>query len=262
MGHGMPERPPLVDLSAFEVDGRIGGHAYFRCARTATRPAADVESPKPALAWHRPSARVRRTGTIALTSPVAVLSCFPIMARPDSDTPPWDGNQRVTAKSVLRRAVPWLIGLGLVAAVGLGLKPKPVEVETSLVARAPLTVRVSEEGKTRIRNRYVVAAPVNGRMRRVPLKAGDAVLAGETLLTAIEPVASPLLDPRAKLLAEAIVSSRQANVSLATEALAAAKSVQTMADADLKRVHSIGGDEVLLHPPDTVKDGSLVVKRK
>ena len=152
------------------------------------------------------------------------------MARPDpdADTPPWDGKQRVTAKSVLRRAVPWVIGLGLVAAVGMGLKPKPVEVETGLVARAPLTVRVSEEGKTRIRNRYVVAAPVNGRMRRVPLKAGDAVKAGETLLTAIEPVASPLLDPRAKLLAEAIVSSRQANVSRATEALAAAKSAQTM----------------------------------
>lgn len=162
----------------------------------------------------------------------------------NADTPPWEAKHRVTAKGLLRRFVPWLIGLALVAAVAMGLKPKPVEVETGVVARAPLTVRVSEEGKTRIRNRYVVAAPVNGRMRRVPLKAGDAVKAGETLLTAIEPVASPLLDPRAKLLAEAIVSSRQANVSRATEALAAAKSGQVMADADLKRIHSIRGGAV------------------
>jgi HlyD family secretion protein len=164
------------------------------------------------------------------------------MARPDSDTPPWDGKQAVTAKSLLRRFAPWLIGLALIAAVALGLRPKPVEVETGVVARAPLTVRVSEEGKTRIRNRYVVAAPVNGRMRRVPLKAGDEVKAGETRLTAIEPVVAPLLDPRAKILAEAIVASRQANLSRAAEALAAAKSARSMADADLARVRKIGGE--------------------
>lgn len=166
------------------------------------------------------------------------------MARSDSETPPWEGRPRASAGNFLRRFIPWLLGLGLAAAVGLGLKPKPVEVETGTVARAPLTVRVSEEGKTRIRNRYVVAAPVNGRMRRVPLKAGDPVTAGETVLTSIEPVAAPLLDPRAKVLAEAIVASREANASRAAEALAAAKSAQAMADADLKRVRSIPGGAV------------------
>jgi HlyD family secretion protein len=171
---------------------------------------------------------------------------FSTMARPDpdADTPPWETKQRATAKGLFRRFLPWAIGGALVAAVALGLKPKPVEVETGVVARAPLTVRVSEEGKTRIRNRYVVAAPVNGRMRRVPLKAGDEVKAGETLLTAIEPVVAPLLDPRAKVLAEAIVASRQANLSRAAEALAAAKSARELADADLKRIHSIGGEAI------------------
>ena len=111
------------------------------------------------------------------------------MSNGNGDTPPWEGKRNGSAKGLLRRLIPWLIVGALVAVVAMGLKPKPVEVETGVVARAPLTVRVSEEGKTRIRNRYVVAAPLAGRMRRVPLKPGDEVKAGETVLTAIEPVA-------------------------------------------------------------------------
>ncbi len=132
------------------------------------------------------------------------------MANGNGESPPWEAKRNASAKSIFRRFLPWLIGLALVAAVAMGLKPKPIEVETGTVARAPLTVRIAEEGKTRIRNRYVVAAPLGGRMRRVPMKAGDDVKAGETVLTVIEPVVAPLLDPRARLLAETIVSTREA----------------------------------------------------
>jgi HlyD family secretion protein len=78
--------------------------------------------------------------------------------------------------------------------VAYGLKAKPIPVETAAVTRGPLTVSVLEEGKTRIRNRYVVAAPVSGSMRRVTLKTGDEVKANETVLTLIEPGLAPLLD--------------------------------------------------------------------
>jgi HlyD family secretion protein len=156
-----------------------------------------------------------------------------------AENPPWEDKPAVSAKARLRRLLPWALALGLAAAVAAGLRPKAVEVETALVARGPLTVHVAEEGKTRIRHRYVVAAPVDGRMRRITLKAGDEVKAGETVLTAIEPVAAPLLDPRAKLLAQAIVAAREANLSRADEALAAARSARALADADLQRFHSI-----------------------
>lgn len=166
------------------------------------------------------------------------------MANGNGDTPPWEGKRNGSAKSVFRRFLPWLIGLALVAAVAMGLKPKPVEVETGTVARAPLTVRISEEGKTRIRNRYVVASPLAGRMRRVPLKAGDDVKAGETVLTAIEPVVAPLLDPRAKLLAQTIVATREAARSRAIETISAATSALTMADANLTRMQKLSGGAV------------------
>ena len=158
---------------------------------------------------------------------------------PNGDTPPWDNRRNESAKHRLRRFLPWIIGLAIVSLIVLGLRPKPVEVEVGTVARAPLTVRVSEEGKTRIRNRYVVAAPVAGRMRRVPLKPGDEVKAGETVLTTIEPVASPLLDPREKARAEAAVASREAARSRAAEALKAAQSALELAVADRDRYRSV-----------------------
>ncbi|WP_193212159.1 efflux RND transporter periplasmic adaptor subunit [Luteolibacter marinus] len=168
------------------------------------------------------------------------------MSSPDkpAETPPWDEKRPASAKGTLRRLLPWLLGALVIAAVAWGLRPQPVEVETGAVARAPLTVHVSEEGKTRIRNRYVVAAPVSGRMHRVPFKPGDEVKAGETVITTIEPVAAPLLDPRAKLLAQAVVAGREAELNRAAEAVNAAKSALELAEADRDRVRAIRGGGV------------------
>ena len=98
---------------------------------------------------------------------------------PNQNEAPWASKRDPSGRHLLRRSVPWLGLLLLLALIGWGLWPKPVIVETGVVARSPLTVRVSEEGKTRVRNRYIVAAPVAGKMRRVPLKPGDAVEAGK-----------------------------------------------------------------------------------
>ncbi len=152
---------------------------------------------------------------------------------------PWESKRSPTGKHLIRRSIPWLAGVALLSLVAWGLSPKPVLVEIGVVARGPLTVRVSEEGKTRVRNRYVVAAPVAGKMRRVPLKPGDEVKAGETLLTAIEPVVAPLLDPRARVQAEAVVSMREASRKQAAEALDANKAASKMAESELERVRSI-----------------------
>jgi len=101
--------------------------------------------------------------------------------------------------------------------------PKPIEVEVGAVARGPLTVNVVEEGKTRIRSRYIVSSPVAGQMRRVTLKAGDEVKANETVITVIEPTLAPLLDARSKAQAEASVAAADAARMKANEALVMAK---------------------------------------
>ena len=157
---------------------------------------------------------------------------------PDSQAP-WATPRNASGKNFLRRALPWLGVAALLGLVAWGLWPQPVVVETGVVARGPLTVRVSEEGKTRVRNRYVVAAPVAGKMRRVLLKPGDPVKAGETILTTIEPVIPPLLDPRARAQAEAVVSMREAARKQAAESLEATRAASKMASSEFERVRSV-----------------------
>jgi HlyD family secretion protein len=163
------------------------------------------------------------------------------MATPDTTTAsaPWETKRGLNGQHLVRHSLPWLGGLFLLSLIAWGLWPKPVVIETGAVVRGPLTVRVSEEGKTRVRNRYVVAAPVAGEMRRVPLKPGDEVKAGETLLTAIEPVASPLLDPRARTQAEALVSMHEASRKQAAESLDAKRTALQLAEADRDRIRAV-----------------------
>lgn len=156
-----------------------------------------------------------------------------------SPTPPWETPRLPVGKNLVRRSLPWLGVLGLVALVIWGLWPKPITIETGTAARGPLTVRVSEEGKTRVKNRYVIAAPVAGKMCRVALKPGDEVTAGGTLVTTIEPAASPLLDPRARTQAEAAVQMREASRRQATEALEARRAALKLADTDRDRMRAM-----------------------
>ena len=73
----------------------------------------------------------------------------------------------------------WLALAALIVVLGLALRPKAISVELGEVARGELTVSVLEEGKTRIRNRYVVSPPLAGLLRRTPLRAGDKLEAGK-----------------------------------------------------------------------------------
>lgn len=161
-------------------------------------------------------------------------------ASPDTrDSPPWAAKRVPGGRHLIRNSLPWLGGMLLVALIGWGLWPKPVIIETGVVGRTELTTRVSEEGKTRIRNRYVVAAPVAGKMRRVTLKAGDPVEAGRTVLTTIEPAAPPLLDPRARTQAQAVIAMQEAARGRAGQALEGAKAGLKLAETERERMRSV-----------------------
>jgi HlyD family secretion protein len=161
------------------------------------------------------------------------------MAKPASATAPWETPRPPAGKNFLKRALPWTAVLALLALVAWGLRRQPIVVETGPATRSPLTVRVSEEGKTRVRNRYLVTAPVSGKMQRVSLKPGDEVKAAETVLTTLEPAASPLLDPRAHAQAQATVAIREASRMQATATLEARRAALQMATADRDRMRSI-----------------------
>jgi HlyD family secretion protein len=117
-----------------------------------------------------------------------------------------------SAGSMLRRCLPYVGLAGVVVLITAGLWPRPVPAEIASVSMGPLRTVVSEEGKTRIRQRYTVSAPVGGQLRRFPLKPGAVVLSNETVVATIDPVTPPVLDARSRGMAEARRDAASASV--------------------------------------------------
>ena len=135
-----------------------------------------------------------------------------------------------------RRWLPWLGAAALVALIIFGFMPQPLPVETARVTQGALRATVNEEGKTRIKQRYVVAAPVAGHLRRIPFKPGATVEAGKTVLAVIDPVSPAMLDARNRALAEARRDTAAANLDRAREA-------QRFAANELRRIEKLFADK-------------------
>jgi HlyD family secretion protein len=112
--------------------------------------------------------------------------------------------------------------------------PRPVEVEVAEVSSGPFEVTVDEEGRTRLTERYVVSAPLAGRLARITLREGDAVSA-DTVVATLTPVLSPLLDERTTRELNARIEAAQANLQRAATRIERARVAQEQAQNDLKR---------------------------
>jgi len=124
----------------------------------------------------------------------------------------------------------------IVTAAGLfwGFRSQPVAVEIGLVTRAPLAVTVEEEGRTRVRDRFELSAPVPGFVRRLTLDVGDSVIRGQ-VLAELEPLRSTVLDPRARAEAEARVASAEYALQAAEQHAAAAAAEASRAQNEFER---------------------------
>lgn len=136
----------------------------------------------------------------------------------------------------LRKKIFWVLVLALLAlAIVLATRPAAVEVDLAEVKRGDLTVTVDEDGKTRIRERYIVSTPLSGRLVRVTLDPGDEVKAGVTQLTTLEPTDPQLLDARARAQAEARVRGAEAAHKQAISQVETAEKKHALAIADEQR---------------------------
>ena len=108
------------------------------------------------------------------------------------------------------------IGALLAAAAGVAsaVRPRPVVATTATVQRGALAAMVSGEGRTRVKDLYVVAAPVDGQLDRVVVHPGDPIET-DGLVAEIRPAASRPLDPRARAEASAAVAGADAEVARA-----------------------------------------------
>jgi HlyD family secretion protein len=121
-------------------------------------------------------------------------------------------------------------------AIIYGLWPAPVEADLARVTRGLIRETVDQDGKTRIRERYIVSAPLAGRLLRIGLDPGDKVVAGETVVAVIEPRDPELLDARAVMQAEANVRAADAKLKQTTPLLEEAVAAQEFAENELTRL--------------------------
>lgn len=116
--------------------------------------------------------------------------------------------------------------------------PAPREVETGLIERGRFERSVSEEGRSRVRARFVVSSPLAGRVARNPLQVGDRVEAGQTVAS-LWPLAAPLLDERARAEQAARLGARQASLARAGAGVARAQAAWEQARTDLARQEAL-----------------------
>ena len=132
----------------------------------------------------------------------------------------------------------WIIGgataVLLVVAVAWAFAPKPVEVELAPVTQGPFETTIDEDGKTRLTDRYVVSAPLAGRLARITLKEGDAVTA-DMPLAQLSSVLPAMLDERTLREMRARVEGAQDNVSRTSSRIARAQVSLDQAKNEVRR---------------------------
>jgi HlyD family secretion protein len=147
---------------------------------------------------------------------------------------------------MMKRWIRIAVVVVVVAAVGYwAFRPAPVPADFATVERGRLEVTVDEEGRTRVHDRYVVSAPVPGRMRRIELEPGDPVAAGKTVLAQFQPSDPALLDARTRAELEARVRAAESAVGSARADRERVESDLAFARSELKRFKSLVEERVL-----------------
>jgi len=135
-----------------------------------------------------------------------------------------------------------LVAVAMAAVLGGTLywafRPKPVLVETGTVTEGPFRATVEEDGRTRVRDRYVVSAPLAGRLLRLAVKAGDPVEANQRVAILL-PSLPQLLDPRTRRELEERVGAAEATIQEADARRERAQAQLLQTQADVQRVRTL-----------------------
>lgn len=169
----------------------------------------------------------------------------PAPTRPSSSPPPSRPGANGARPKPWTRKLPWIGGALLFALIVAGLWPRAQPVESGTVSRGPLAVTVSDEGRTRVRNSFVVSAPISGQLRRIELKPGAPVVAGETVVAVLETSGADLLDARGLAQAEARVRAANSAREMASAQRERANAAAKLATAELARAKQLSTEGTL-----------------
>ena len=133
-----------------------------------------------------------------------------------------------------------LAGAAALAGLAWAFAPRPLAVEVAQAATGRYEQTIVEDARTRLRDRYTVAAPLAGRLARITLREGDAVEAGAALAV-LAPTLAPMLDARSRAEAEARRGAADAAVQRAVAAAGQQRVALAQARTELQRSEQLAG---------------------
>lgn len=132
-----------------------------------------------------------------------------------------------------------LVVIVLAAILVWAFSPAPVPADFAAAQKGVLEITVEDEGRTRVRDRYVVSAPVPGRMQRIELEPGDPVVGSKTVVARFAPTDPALLDVRTRAELEARARAAESAIGAARAERERLQSELTFAQSELKRAREL-----------------------
>ncbi|SDZ55364.1 HlyD family secretion protein [Jannaschia faecimaris] len=133
-------------------------------------------------------------------------------------------------------AIPMLL---LAAGLAFAFWPRAVQVDLATVEYGPMVTTLSETGRTRIHDVFVVSAPVLGRINRIEIEEGAMVAGGVTVVAEIEPIDPAFLDIRTEAEARAAADAARSALALARSEEEQAKAELDFATSDVVRIREL-----------------------
>ncbi len=134
---------------------------------------------------------------------------------------------------------PGAIGALLLAGVTYAYWPRPVPVDIVKATKGEMFVAVEDDGVTRVKEVYVISAPIAGRVLRIETHVGDDIAAGKTVIAQMLPADPVLWDARTRRELEFTVSAARAARDLAAAAITANAARATEARQELTRTRQL-----------------------
>jgi len=158
----------------------------------------------------------------------------------------------------MKKKIAWMVGgLIVLALLVWAFMPRATEVEVASVTQGRFERSVQEDGKTRLRDRYVVSTPLAGRVARITLRQGDSV-ERDAMVATLWPLVPALLDERARDQQNAHVGALEASVSRAKANVGRAMAALDQARAELKRNEALAKEGFV--SPNQNEAGRLTVR--
>ena len=143
------------------------------------------------------------------------------------------------AGTTRRWALPGTASVLLAAALAYAFWPKPIPVSLGKAERGPMLVTIEDEGETRVKEAYVISAPLSGRVARFEGHVGDSVTAGKTVVASIQPTAPAFHDVRTHSELESAVRAAEAALGLAKAQVTSAEAAREFAEVEYKRAKQL-----------------------